>query len=346
MMSIKTRNMWLQIITGTLILALVVWQGRRPRPVEFDSGYRQTMGTFARALVVAADKPTALAAIEAAFAVIDRVNTEMSDYDPDSLLSQVNRQAFVEPVKVTPELFEVISAAIEYSKLSDGAFDITVGPVVQLWRKAKQTAVPPTEEELAAARSKVGYRHLILDAEAMTVRFGVEGMALDVGGIAKGYAVDAATAAMRQAGATGGMVDIGGNIRCFGTPVGGKPHWRIGLQDPLKDNHTLLTLTLDEMAVATSGDYRRFAVLNGQKYSHIVNPASGQSVRELSSVSIIAPSAMRADALSTAVSVMGEEKGRTLIESLPDVEAILIRTDQPDAMILTPGLGKFLNKDH
>lgn len=344
MMSIKTRNVWLQIITGTLILALVVWQGRRARPVEFDSGYRQTMGTFARVLVVAADKPTALAAIEAAFAVIDRVNSEMSDYNPDSLLSQVNREAFAAPVEVTPELFEVLSAAVEYSELSGGAFDVTVGSVVQVWRRAKQTSVPPTEEELAAAGSKVGYRHLMLDAEAMTVRFGVEGMALDVGGIAKGYAVDVAVAAMRQAGATGGMVDIGGNIRCFGAPVGGKPSWRIGLQDPARDDHTLLTLTLDAMAVATSGDYRRFSVLEGQKYSHIVNPASAKSVRELSSVSILAPTAMRADALSTAVSVMGEEKGRLLIESLPETEAIMIRTDQPDAMILTSGVGRFLNK--
>lgn len=344
MMSLKTRNLWLQIITGALILVLVVWQGRRARTVEFDSGYRQTMGTFARVLVVAADKPSALAAIEAAFAVIDRVNAEMSDYNPDSLLSQVNRQAFVTPVKVTPELFEVLSAAVEYSELSGGAFDITVGPVVQVWRKAKKTSTPPTEEELTIARSKVGYRHLTLDAEAMTVRFAVEGMALDVGGIAKGYAVDAAVAAMRQAGASGGMVDIGGNIRCFGSPVGGKPHWRIGLQDPARDDHTLLTLTLDEMAVATSGDYRRFVILDGQKHSHIVNPATGDSADQLSSVSIIAPTAMRADALSTAVSVMGEEKGRLLVESLSDVEAIMIRTDQPDAMILTSGLGQFLNK--
>ncbi len=131
MMSTKTRNLWLQIVTAALIM-LLIWQGRRSRPVEFDSGFRQTMGTFARVLVVAPDKPTALAAIEAAFGVIDRVNVDMSDYNPDSLLSQVNREAFTSPVKVTPELFEVLSAAVEYSKLSDGAFDVTVGPVVQV----------------------------------------------------------------------------------------------------------------------------------------------------------------------------------------------------------------------
>ena len=336
------RNVWLQVITGTMIIALLVWQGRLRRPVEMDSGYRQVMGTFARVLVVASDKKTALSAIDAAMSVFDRVETLMSDYDPDSQLSEVNRRAFAEPVAVDPELFEVLSAAVTYSALSDGAFDITVGPVVQVWRQAKKTGVPPTTEQVEAARAKVGYQHLLLDPQAQTVRFAVEGMLLDVGGIAKGYAVDRAAEAMRQAGATGVMVDIGGNLLCFGKPVGGKSHWYIGLQDPAADDHILMRLKLDDRAVATSGDYRRFTMLDGQKRSHIINPATADSAKDLSSVSIIAASAMEADALSTAVSVLGPEKGLALIERLDDVEAILIPAAQPQDIRMTPGAPRYI----
>lgn len=336
------RNVWLQVITGTMIIVLFIWQGRQQRPVELDSGYRQVMGTFARVLVVASDKKSALNAINAAIAVFDRVETLMSDYDPDSQLSEVNRRAFAEPVAVDPELFEVLSAAVKYSALSDGAFDITVGPVVQLWRQAKKTGVAPTPEQVEAARAKVGYRQLLLDPQTQTVRFAVEGMSLDVGGIAKGYAVDKAAAAMRQAGAAGGLVDLGGNLLCFGKPVESKPHWYIGLQDPASDGHILMRLKLDDRAVATSGDYRRFTVLNGQKHSHIIDPATADSAQDLSSVSIIAASAMQADALSTAVSVLGPEKGLALIERLDDIEAILIPAAPPQNIRMTPGASRYI----
>ncbi len=338
----STRNLWLQTITGIMILILLMWQMRQPRIQELDSGYRITMGTFARVLVVASDKKTAEQCVKAAFETFDRVNAMMSDYDPNSLLSEVNRRAFAEPVKVDAALFEVLTAAVKYSRLSDGAFDITVGPVVQLWRKANQTGIAPEPQALTQAHQKVGYRHLLLDEDNQTVRFAVEGMLLDLGGIAKGYAIDKAIEVMRQQGALGGMVDIGGDLACFDRPVGGQPHWYIGLQDPDEEQRYLLRLKLNNHAAATSGDYRRFAVINDLKYSHIVNPASTQAADSLSSVTIIAPSAIQADALATAVSVLGPEKGMALIESIDQTEALLILSARPIKLQKTTGAANFI----
>ena len=333
----SSRNLLLQIITGLMILTLMIWQAKRPRSVELDSGYRQTMGTFARLLVVAPDREAAENSLDAAFAVFDRVEALMSDYDPDSQISRVNRDAYHEPVAVDGQVFEVLSAALEYSRLTDGAFDITVGPVVQLWRDARQGGQAPTPEAIARARENVGYRYLELDPETQTVRFGRDGMLLDVGGIAKGYALDRAAEAMRQAGALGAMIDIGGDIVCFGQAVGGRDHWLIGLQDPDEDGNLLLRLKIDDRAVATSGDYRRFVVVDDRKHSHIINPATAEATGALASVTIIAATAMHADALATAASVMGPERALTLIESIDHTEAILIPGDRPQDILKTSG---------
>lgn len=341
-LSARKRNVILQVVTGTMIVILLIWQSTQRGPVELDSGYRQTMGTIARVLAVASDKTAARKSINAALAVFSRVESLMSDYDPASQISEVNRRAFAEPVVVDAEVFEVLAAAVEYSEFSDGAFDITVGPVVQLWRTARRTGTPPLPEQIAEARAKTGYRHLLLDPHNKTVRFTLEGMSLDLGGIAKGYAIGKAAEAMRQAGATGGMVDIGGDLVCFGRPLGGKTHWLIGLQDPANDDCILLRLKLDDCAVATSGDYRRFTMINDHKYSHIINPATADAAADLSSVTIIASSAMQADALATAVSVLGHEKGMSMIESIQGVEAILIPSAEPDGFLFTSGAARYI----
>jgi thiamine biosynthesis lipoprotein len=285
------------------------------------------MGTVARILVVAQTQPQAEAAIDAAFDKIYAIDHLMSDYDPNSQLSLVNREAFDRPVPVDAKLFEVLTAAKLYSCMSDGAFDVTVGPEVQLWRKAKEDGVAPTPEALAKAKEAVGYENLILDAENKAVKFAKEGMFLDLGGIAKGYAIDKAIEALQAAGLKGGMVDIGGDLRCFGTPAKGKPHWFIGLQDPQNEEDILMKLNMDNRAVATSGDYRRFVVIDGQKHSHIINPATADSAQDLSSVTIIAPTAMQADALATAVTVLGSEKGLSLIETMEECEAFVIQSE-------------------
>jgi thiamine biosynthesis lipoprotein len=219
---------------------------------------------------------------------------------------------------------------------------------VDLWHSAQDANSLPTDAELQQACSKVGYDKLILDANETSVRFAVEGMRVDLGGIAKGYALDKAVEAMQNGGAVGGMVDIGGEVRCFGLPPAGQRKWLIGLQDPDKakvgfDAGTpLLILHLTDAAVATSGHYRRFVTIGGKRYSHIVDPESGHSSESLASVTVICPSATDADALSTAVTVMGKEKGLALIKTIPETEAILITSAPKYEIIKTSGAEKFI----
>jgi thiamine biosynthesis lipoprotein len=311
------------------------------------------MGTFAHLKVIAKDRETATNCVETAFAELKKVDNLMSDYKSDSEISEVNRDAFKRAVKVSKSTFEVLQKSAEFSRLSEGAFDITIAPLAELWRSAAEVNSVPSEAELAVARSKVGYEKLFLDANEMTVRFAVEGMKLDLGGIAKGYAIDRAIEAMQAGGAAGGMVDVGGDIRCFGLPPKGKKTWRIGLQNPAEpdsDEQTLAgtteqvltVLKLTDAAIATSGGYRRFVLIEGKKHSHIVNPDTATSAEGLSSVTIISKSALDADALATSVSVMGAEKGLALIEKIPNTEAILITPSPNYKLIKTTGADRYV----
>ena len=320
----------------TIIVVSAICAIRIFTRVSLDGGFHQVMGTFAHIIAVADNKTVANASIEAAFERLRYVDDTMSDYNPESQLSQVNRDAFAKPVEINDHLFEILSAAVEYSKKSGGAFDVTIGPVVDLWRTAGENKQKPTEEALALTKSKVGYEKLVLDGEKKTVKFAVEGMRLDLGAIAKGYAIDMAVDAMKKSGAIGGMVDVGGDIRCFGKPKAYKKCWLIGLQDPTAED-LLLKLEMLDTAMATSGNYRRFVLIDGQKFSHIFDPALSTSAEKLSSVTIIAPTAMQADILATTVSVIGKEQGFKLIESTPDTEAIIIPADSKKTIIKTSG---------
>jgi FAD:protein FMN transferase len=311
--------------------------------VEVSSDYRVVMGTYSQVVVIARSERTAQRCIEAAFDVQEQIESLMSDYRDDSELSRVNREAARGPVPVSAMTFEVLQKAVHFSELSDGAFDVTIGPLVDLWHKAGETNEPPTEAALAEARRKVGSDKLILDAEHRTVRFAVEGMRVDVGAIGKGYAADQSVAVMKKHGALGGMAALAGDIRCFGRPPRGQESWRIGLQDPnvaandLRPSKPLLVLALTDQGVSTSGDYRRFVKVQGRRHSHIVNPHTGESVGSLVSDTIIAPDATTSDALSTAVNVLGAEKGLALVERLPSIAAILIPADGKVTLLYSSG---------
>jgi thiamine biosynthesis lipoprotein len=306
------------------------------------------MGTLANAVAIADDADTSVQCVKAVFDQLRGIDDLMSDFIQDSEISKVNQNAATAPVKVSDATFEVLKRALDFSKATEGAFDITVGPLVDLWRSAAEANSTPSEEQISQAREKVGYEKLILDPNEMTVQFAIEGMRLDLGGIAKGYAIDKAIEAMQKLGALGGMVDLGGDIRCFGIPPKKRDTWLIGLDDPrhpqdiLTAAEPLLVIKLNDTAIATSGDYQRFAWIQGRKYSHIYDRKTGYSSKDLSSVTIIANNATDADALATAVSVMGPEKGLELIENIPDTEAILI-TAKPDFKITkTSGAGAMI----
>ncbi|HNS21277.1 MAG TPA: FAD:protein FMN transferase [Sedimentisphaerales bacterium] len=342
---------FLSVIALPLLVVVIVQvtlRGRRP--VEVDSGNRMVMGTFSRVVAIARSERAARACIDAAFDVQDRIESLMSYHRDDSELNQVNRYAAEKRVAVNPMTFEVLREAARFSKLSDGTFDVTVGPLVDLWRAAGESNQPPSEEALAEARRKVGFQKMILDEKTMTVRFTEQGMRIDLGGIAKGYAVDKAVEAMKKRGAVGGMVDLGGNIRCFGRAPKGQEKWRIGVQDPnvtpddLNPSKYLLVLELGDASVATSGDYRRFSVVEGHKQSHILDTHSGRGADKLVSDTIIAPDAISADALSTAVNILGPEAGMALVEKLPGIEAILIPAGDKVSLLYSSGARAYVRK--
>ena len=296
------------LIWITILLFAVI----EKQPVEFESGYRLVMGTFARVIIVAPNSKIAQKAAADAFAAIENVDDLMSDFKDDSDIGIVNKEAFQREVQVSEDTFEVIQRSIEFSKLSDGAFDITVGPLMDLFRKSKETEIAPTQEEIENAKAKTGYEKLILDEKNKTVRFTVEGMRLDLGGIAKGYGVDKATQAIQKAGAIGALVDIGGNIRCFGIPAKGKKTWLVGIQDPneaeKKNGGLVMTLKITNESISTSGNYQQFVIIEGKRYSHIIDRKTGTGTAGLSSVTIITDNATDTDALSTASHSNGHRK--------------------------------------
>ncbi len=317
----------LLIVTAGLILT------RPDRYKTIDSGYRPVMGTMAHITVVTEDSHTAKKAFAAAFGEIARIEQLMSKYRSDSELYRLNNSPAGEPVEISPELFALIELAGEFYELTGGAFDITIGPVADLWQQAGSTGIKPAPEQIKAAKTKTGFDKLILNENNTTVTFAVEGMKLDLGGIAKGCAIDNAVRVLKESGIVGGLVDIGGDIRCFGEKPGNSDYWRIGLQNPRETGQIVLKLALDETSVATSGDYQRFVYIDGQKHSHIIDPRKADSAQGLSSVSVITARAARADALATAVTVMGTEKGLILINKLENTEAVIIESNNDDLIL-------------
>lgn len=305
----------------------LVWPQDRQ---TFRSSKVELMGTFARITVVTDDQARAQNAIEAAIKELERVEDMMSAHMGDSELALLNKSAWSSDFVASKELFELIQKSIEFSKLSDGEFDVSVGPLIQLWHTADVKGSQPTQEQIEEAKNKVGYEKLILDKEKHTIRFAVEGMSIDLGAIAKGYGIDKAVETLQRAGVIGGLVDVGGDIRCFGAPPAGEMAWVVGLQDPkaadmyTTDETVLARFVVSNCAVATSGDYRRYVEVDGQRQSHILDPKTSHGAKGLSSVSIFAPDATTADAMATTVSVLGFLKGLDLVEKMPQVEAVVI----------------------
>jgi thiamine biosynthesis lipoprotein len=258
------------------------------------------------------EEAASLAAKEA-YAEIAAIDDSMNDYRPESEISRLSATAGLDGMVVSQRLYDVLEASLRYSALSDGAFDITVGPIVQLWRRARRGRMPE-REELAVELARVGWRKLHLDPATRTARLSDPWMALDVGGIAKGYACDRALAILKRRGLTRALVNTGGGM-AFGDPPPGKIGWSIQLAD------TEDVLLLANCGVATSGDWERFVVIEGRRYSHIVDPKTGLGLTNRALVTVVAPTGIAADALTKCVMIPGVERGMRLVESLPGVQA-------------------------
>lgn len=329
-----------------VVIGLIVtgWVRKPAGPKEdgvlVDSGPRVMMGTVANIKVVADSHEHGQAAIDRALATLNDLNARLSTYVTTSELSKVNREAARHPVAVSADTFELLETSLKYCRLSEGAFDITVQPIIRLWKTCGKANRLPTDAEMTDAKSKVGWQKLQLDAKNKTVRFTVPGMEITADAIAEGYVVDRAKDALRGPGVKSGLVDVGGEIAVFGPKV-----WIIGIQDPFdatadgkEKSAPRWKVRLDEKhAITTAGNYRRFVTIDGKRHSHIIDPRTGQSVDAIPSVTIVAEKAIDADAIDTAVSVMGVGPGMKLVREL-GVEAFLISGDETlPAIIATSG---------
>ncbi|MCY2995702.1 MAG: FAD:protein FMN transferase [Planctomycetota bacterium] len=278
-----------------------------------------------RIVLYAADAATAEQAAQAAFARIHQLNGVFSDYDETSELRRLCEKAGLgKRVHVSDELWRVLVKAQEVSEKSDGAFDVTCGPLVQLWRRARRLKALPAAERLQAARQLVDYRLVRLNLPGQAVELLKPDMRLDLGGIAKGYVVQDALQVLREHGAPAAMVDAGGDLG-LGEPPPGRTGWRIGIGTTDPNGPPRIYLCLSRTAVATSGDMWQYVIIDGMRYSHIVDPRTGVGLTDHSTVTIVAADGTTADALSTAVSVLGPARGLPLVESIPGVAACILR---------------------
>ncbi len=285
-------------------------------PAQTTSQTRELMGTLVSITVVDQPGLSSEAAIEAAFVEFGRIEDLMSTYDPDSELSQLNREGSIE---ANPDLLIVTRRALELAEPTGGAFDITVKPLIELYEASYgERGVAPSPAELQAALELVDAGRVRIDGSHISLPPGVR---LTLDGIAKGYGIDRAIESLRASGVTNALVDAGGDVRALGSKAG-EP-WQVALQNPRDAADYLAVIPLESHSVATSGDYRRYFDPQMQAH-HILDPRSGQSAHGLISVTITAPLAMDADALATAVFVLGPERGLILVESLSDVEALLV----------------------
>ncbi len=266
-----------------------------------------------------------------AFEEIRRIDGLMSVYNPDSEVSRVNEAAGEFAVRVSADTLEVVSESLRIARLTNGAMDITVAPLMELWGFGNGENRVPPDDELQEKLLLVDYRKVLADADSSTVRLDLPGMRIDVGGIAKGYAVDSAIRVMKEAGIRNALISAGGDIYAMGAPPG-KESWKIGIRHPRARADLLGILELKDRAVATSGDYENFFEVDGKRYCHIMDPGTGRPVQGIMSVTILADTAAEADALATAIFPLGADKGMKLIESLEGVDGIMVTGSEADDM--------------
>lgn len=307
-MKVYVRNMMIGVL-------LLVSAGGCRKPLYQETQF--IMGTFVEV------KSPDVRASAIVFDEFKKLETMFNLFDTDSELSRLND---TQKAVVSEPLFDIIQQAQGFYRLTGGAFDVTVGPASILWKKAIASKTLPGPDAVAQALSLVGSDFIYLDAKTREVALLKSGMRIDLGGIAKGFALDRAVRKLKDAQIDSVLINAGGNIYCLGTNH--RAPWRVGVQDPFREGKVLDELVLADMAAATAGDYQQYVEINGRRYSHIVDPKTGYPVQSgIVSATIIADNATASDALSTACVVLGLEKSRQLMSRFPGMRAILVAND-------------------
>jgi thiamine biosynthesis lipoprotein len=316
---LNVRREALAWLTGLVVAVLAM----SARAEWFDRVNDGIMGTRIVVELWADDATQANAAIDAVMAEMVNIDNNMSTYKPESEVSRVNANAAKVPMQISQELFDLLTTALEFSRITEGAFDITYASVGFMYdfRAHKK----PTEAEIESALSAVNYHHVVLDSKARTVFFTQPGVRIDLGGIGKGYAVDRGIAILQQRGITHALVTAGGDSRIIGDRFG-KP-WIVGIRHPDDKSKVIAKIPLVDTAMSTSGDYERYFDEDGVRYHHIIDPRTGKSASKVRSATILASTATRTDGLSKTAFVLGAEEAMKIYEKLDDVDAILVTPD-------------------
>ncbi|MFB3779636.1 MAG: FAD:protein FMN transferase [Bryobacteraceae bacterium] len=294
----------LQLVVLLFLLPFAGWAGELLRlEANLDA-----MGSTYSVAVYSDNRERMEYAVEAAFAEVRRLDRMLSNYRPNSEWSRVNREAAERPVRVSKELFDLLAACLAYSRQSEGAFDISVGPLMKVWGFYKGTGNLPSKEEVSGALQKVGYRNIVLDAENQTVRFTRPGVEIDPGGIGKGYAVDRMIAVLKENGITSALVSAAGSsIYGLGSPASEIRGWEVRIRDPRDETKTVEQLFLKDESLSTSGSYEKFFMAGGKLYTHIMDPRTGYPAQGMLSVSVVAPKTIESEAWTKPFFILGRQ---------------------------------------
>lgn len=297
----------------------------------FLTGFAQTqrkrttmlMGSRFDITIVAKDSLSAEQHIDEVIGEITRIEYLISEWKPETQISEVNRNAGIRPVKVDKEVFELTRRGIYFSEITHGAFDISTAAMDRIWKFDGSMTVMPTPEAVQKSVQKVGYKNIELDTVNSTIFLKVPGMKIGFGSIGKGYAADRGREIMEVKGIKAGIVNASGDMTTWGTQTNGK-EWSIGITNPFNTDELIGILPLGRNAVTTSGNYEKFVQLDGKRYSHIINPVTGYPVTGLCSVTVVGPNAETANGFSTSLMVLGLHEGLKLIEQYPDYACLMI----------------------
>ena len=281
------------------------------------------LGSPLEITVVAKDTIQGNQYIDLAITEVKRIEYLISDWIPSTQISQVNKNAGSKPVKVDKEVFDLVGRAIKVSQITSGAFDISYASMDKIWKFDGSMKAMPTEEAIKKSVSKIGYKNIILDSKEQTIFLKNEGMKLGLGGIGQGYIADKVKELLFSKGCNSGIVNVSGDINAWGRQQDGNP-WTVGIVNPLNKNKVFATFPLEDSAVETSGNYEKYVIFNGIRYSHIIDPRTGYPAQGVVSVSVFAKQTEIADALATGIFVMGVDVGIDLVNQLKGVECIMV----------------------
>jgi len=342
------RKIILSIAVVVLLVLMFVGTSDTSQPdaeLVSVSEVRSLLGTAVTITVYAEDEISGKAHLDAAFDRIAEIENLISSWKENSELRLALKQPINSKIPISKDMFQSLHAGIAWHKKSGGAFDITIGPLIQLWKSCGKSGRLPTDAEITEAKNRLGVEHIVLDETHSTLKITKENLGINLGGVGKGYCAQEVGATLNERGVKHALIAIAGDIYA----LGGKPNgaaWSVGVQDPREPNSPqalLSVLHLNDMAVSTSGNYQRYVEIQGKRYSHIIDPRTGLTAEEAPSVTVVGPNVISTDVLGTALSVMGVKEGLAFVENMPEFEALFITFDDDNKPIFTrsSGFSKF-----